>query len=177
MKNFSTRLIATERTWGDLVLDDNTRSQIAALETWLHQPAQDGNGYRALFYGPPGAGKTFTANLLGKSTGKEVYKVDLSTVVSKYVGKTEKHLDALFEKAADKGWILFFDEADALFDKRTNVKDAHDRYANQEVAYLLQRMEEYKGLIILAASKKDNMDDAFLRRFNAIIPFPVPPKK
>jgi SpoVK/Ycf46/Vps4 family AAA+-type ATPase len=131
-------------------------------------------GYRALFYGPPGTGKTLTATLLGKYTGREVFRVDLSTVVSKYIGETEKNLANLFEKAQHKDWILFFDEADALFGKRTNVKSAHDRYANQEVSYLLQRIEDFPGLVILASNFKANMDDAFLRRFNAIIKFPFP---
>jgi SpoVK/Ycf46/Vps4 family AAA+-type ATPase len=131
-------------------------------------------GYRALFYGPPGTGKTLTATLLGKYTGRKVFCVDLSTVVSKYIGETEKNLANLFDKARSKQWILFFDEADALFGKRTNVKDAHDRYANQEVSYLLQRVEEFDGLVILASNFKANMDEAFLRRFNAIIRFPFP---
>ncbi|MFC1879734.1 ATP-binding protein [Chloroflexota bacterium] len=92
-------------------------------------------GYRVLFHGPPGTGKTLTATLLGKHTGRKVFRIDLSTVVSKYIGETEKNLAGLFDKARSKNWILFFDEADALFGKRTNVKDAHDRYANQEVSY------------------------------------------
>ncbi|WP_260607570.1 ATP-binding protein [Chitinophaga polysaccharea] len=124
--------------------------------------------------GPPGTGKTFTASLLGKYTGRDVYKIDLSMVVSKYIGETEKNLETLFAKAADKGWIIFFDEADALFGKRTNVRDAHDKYANQEVSYLLQRIEDFNGLVILATNMKNNIDDAFIRRFNAIIQFQVP---
>jgi SpoVK/Ycf46/Vps4 family AAA+-type ATPase len=127
-----------------------------------------------LFYGPPGTGKTFTAGLLGRYTGKEVYKIDLSMIVSKYIGETEKNLELLFSRAEDKGWILFFDEADALFGKRTNVRDAHDKYANQEVSYLLQRIEDYNGLIILATNMKNNIDDAFIRRFNAILKFSFP---
>jgi SpoVK/Ycf46/Vps4 family AAA+-type ATPase len=131
-------------------------------------------GYRALFHGPPGTGKTMTATLLGKATGREVYRVDLSTVVSKYIGETEKNLAALFDRAHNRDWILFFDEADALFGKRTSVKDAHDRYANQEVSYLLQRVEEFNGLAILASNFRANIDEAFVRRFNAIIRFPFP---
>lgn len=103
-----------------------------------------------------------------------VFRVDLSTVVSKYVGETEKNLASLFDKAKDRDWILFFDEADALFGKRTSVKESHDRYANQEVSYLLQKLEEFEGLIILASNFKSNMDEAFLRRFNAIIHFSFP---
>ncbi|MBK8195839.1 MAG: ATP-binding protein, partial [Lewinellaceae bacterium] len=105
---------------------------------------------------------------------KDVYRIDLSTVVSKYIGETEKNLSSLFERAEDKNWILFFDEADALFGKRTNVRDAHDKYANQEVSYLLQRIEEFGGLVILASNMKSNIDDAFMRRFNAIIKFSMP---
>jgi SpoVK/Ycf46/Vps4 family AAA+-type ATPase len=98
-------------------------------------------------------------------------------VVSKYIGETEKNLELLFARAEDKGWILFFDEADALFGKRTNVRDAHDKYANQEVSYLLQRIEDFNGLIILATNMKSNIDDAFMRRFNAILRFPFPDAK
>lgn len=131
-------------------------------------------GYRALLYGPSGTGKTFTAGLLGKEVGKDVYKIDLSMIVSKYIGETEKNLELLFTRAEDKGWILFFDEADALFGKRTNVRDAHDKYANQEVSYLLQRIEDYNGMVILATNMKNNIDDAFIRRFNAILKFSLP---
>ena len=112
--------------------------------------------------------------LLGKHTGKDVFRVDLSRVVSKYIGETEKNLSRLFDKAENKNWILFFDEADALFSKRTDVRDAHDKYANQEVAYLLQRIEGYNGLVILASNQRANIDDAFVRRLQAIIPFPMP---
>ena len=131
-------------------------------------------GYRALFHGPPGTGKTLTATLLGKYTGRPVFRVDLSRVVSKYIGETEKNLARLFDKAEHKDWILFFDEADALFGKRTEVRDAHDKYANQEVAYLLQRIESYAGLVILATNQRGNVDDAFLRRFQASVNFPMP---
>jgi SpoVK/Ycf46/Vps4 family AAA+-type ATPase len=127
-----------------------------------------------LFHGSPGTGKTLTATLLGKYTGRKVFRIDLSTVVSKYIGETEKNLASLFDRAKNRQWILFFDEADALFGKRTSVKDSHDRYANQEVSYLLQRVEEFDGLIILASNLKANLDEAFLRRFNAIIRFPFP---
>lgn len=127
-----------------------------------------------MFHGPPGTGKTLTASLLGKYAGKDVYKVDLSMVVSKFIGETEKNLANLFAKAENKDWILFFDEADALFGKRTNVRDAHDKYANQEVAYLLQRVEDYNGLVILASNFKSNIDEAFVRRFQSIIHFPMP---
>ena len=131
-------------------------------------------GYRALFFGPPGTGKTLCANLLGKEFKKHVFRVDLSSLVSKYIGETEKNLARLFDEAEYKNWILFFDEADALFGKRTQVKDAHDRYANQEVSYLMQRIETFEGLVILASNLKTNIDEAFVRRFQSIIYFPYP---
>ena len=115
-----------------------------------------------------------TACLLGKSTGREVYKVDLSLVVSKYIGETEKNLARVFDQAQHKGWILFFDEADALFGKRSETKDAHDRYANQEVSFLLQRIETFDGIAILASNQRENIDEAFARRFESIIYFPMP---
>jgi SpoVK/Ycf46/Vps4 family AAA+-type ATPase len=115
-----------------------------------------------------------TACLLGKDTGRDVYRIDLSLVVSKYIGETEKNLSNIFDQAENKQWILFFDEADALFGKRTSVSDAHDRYANQEVSYLLQRIEDYAGLVLLASNQKENMDEAFTRRFDNIINFSLP---
>lgn len=164
-----------------LVIPDDLKKQILDLESWLKYRDQleerfDNlrKGYRTLFYGPPGTGKTFTAKILGNQLNKEVYKIDLSMVVSKYIGETEKNLELLFARAEDKDWILFFDEADALFGKRTNVRDAHDKYANQEVSYLLQRIEDYDGLVILATNMKNNIDDAFLRRFNSVLKFPFP---
>lgn len=182
--NFPAQQLTSEMEWEDLVLNDNIRTQLKELECWLKLQSQLGTkwdlhkkikpGYRVLFYGPPGTGKTLAVTLLGKTTEKLVFRIDLSKVVSKYIGETEKNLSALFDKAEHKDWILFFDEADALFGKRTNVSDAHDRYANQEVSYLLQRIEDFNGLVILASNFKSNMDEAFLRRFNAVIPFPFP---
>lgn len=182
--SFPAKLIETQLQWTDLVLGDDIMQQIKELEEWLKHNGilmkdwgMNGRfkkGYRVLFHGPPGTGKTLTASLLGKYTGREVYKVDLSMVVSKYIGETEKNLENLFAKAEAKNWILFFDEADALFGKRTGVRDAHDKYANQEVSYLLQRIEDFDGLVILASNMKNNIDDAFIRRFNAIIRFPLP---
>jgi SpoVK/Ycf46/Vps4 family AAA+-type ATPase len=131
-------------------------------------------GHRVLFWGPPGTGKTLTATLLGKATKRDVYRIDLSKVVSKYIGETEKNLANVFDQAENKDWILFFDEADALFGKRTNVSNAHDRYANQEVSYLLQRIEDFPGVVILASNMKGNLDEAFTRRFQAMIHFPMP---
>ena len=182
--DFPAEHIETSMDWDDLVLNPMTRAQIREIEHWVKHNDTLMNdwgmrkrvkpGYRALFYGPPGTGKTLTAMLLGKHTGKDVFRVDLSRVVSKYIGETEKNLSRLFDKAENKNWILFFDEADALFSKRTDVRDAHDKYANQEVAYLLQRIEGYNGLVILASNQRANIDDAFVRRLQAIIPFPMP---
>jgi len=156
---------------------DDIRSWVKNNNTLLYRYGMEDRvkkGYRALFYGPPGTGKTLTAGILANELNKPAYKIDISMVVSKYIGETEKNLELLFARAEDKGWILFFDEADALFGKRTDVGDAHDKYANQEVSYLLQRIEDYDGLIILATNKKNNIDDAFVRRFNAILRFPFP---
>jgi len=181
---FPAQLVETEMEWDDLVINAFTQKQIRELENWINYGEQLmyewgmkkklKMGYRVLFHGPPGTGKTLAATLLGKYTGKEVYRVDLSMVVSKFIGETEKNLSNLFSRAENKGWILFFDEADALFGKRTQVRDAHDKYANQEVAYLLQRVEGYDGLVILASNFMSNIDEAFVRRFQAIIHFPMP---
>lgn len=185
--DFPAKYITTDMEWEDLVLNDQVWDQIRDLELWLkhHKTLMDQwgmakklrRGYRVLFYGPPGTGKTLTATLLGKYTDLSVFKVDLSLIVSKYIGETEKNLSALFTKAENKNWILFFDEADALFGKRTEQKDAHDRHANQEVAYLLQRVEDYPGLVILASNFKSNIDQAFTRRFQSMIHFPMPKKE
>ena len=170
--------------WEDLVLNPKTAQPISDIKIWLHHNAtflkewgmekKIKPGFRALFYGPSGTGKTLTASLLGKQFQKDVYRIDLSQVVSKYIGETEKNLEKVFTKAENKNWILFFDEADALFGKRSNVQNAHDKYANQEVSYLLQRVEDFPGLIILASNFKSNIDSAFIRRFNSIIYFPMP---
>lgn len=169
--------------WQDLILPQTTERAIQDILHWIefHPKLSQWDmvrhikpGYRVLFYGPPGTGKTLTASLLGKHTGRDVYRIDLSRVVSKYIGETEKNLARLFDKAEHKDWILFFDEADALFGKRTEIRDAHDKYANQEIAYLLQRIESYNGLVILASNQKANIDDAFARRFHNIIHFPLP---
>ncbi|WP_299260763.1 ATP-binding protein [uncultured Aquimarina sp.] len=186
-KDFPAERIDTELDWDDLVLQSKTLQQIKETETWLNYNEivlNDWNmksrikpGYRILFSGPPGTGKTLTATLLGKFTGKDVYRIDLSMIVSKYIGETEKNLSKLFDKAKNKSWILFFDEADAIFGKRTNVRDAHDKYANQEVSYLLQRIEAHPGLVILASNFKNNIDTAFTRRFQSIIEFENPSYK
>ncbi|MFD2567826.1 ATP-binding protein [Pseudotenacibaculum haliotis] len=183
-QNFPASLIETNLDWDDLILKPKTMDEIKEIEVWLQHNQtllNDWNmkgiikpGYRVMFYGAPGTGKTLTASLLGKYTNKDVYRIDLSMVVSKYIGETEKNLSSLFDKAINKDWILFFDEADSIFGKRTNVRDAHDKYANQEVSYLLQRIEAHPGLVILASNLKNNIDTAFTRRFQSIIEFEIP---
>lgn len=182
--NFPAQRIETQLSWDDLVLHPGTRSQIEEIGTWIEHGETLLNdwdmarkirpGFRSLFYGPPGTGKTMTACLLAKATGRDVYKIDLSLVVSKFIGETEKNLAKVFDQAQHKGWILFFDEADALFGKRSETKDAHDRYANQEVSFLLQRIETFDGVVILASNFRENLDEAFTRRFESIIYFPIP---
>ena len=182
--SFPARQVTTDLDWEDLILDTEVLAQIKEIELWIRHSETVLNhfglhkklrpGYRCLLHGPPGTGKTLTASLLGKATNREVYKVDLAMVVSKYIGETEKNLSKVFDKAESKGWILFFDEAEALFGKRTETRDAHDRYANQEVAYLLQRVESYDGIIILASNMPANLDEAFARRFESIIHIPMP---
>jgi hypothetical protein len=184
---FPAQLIQTQLEWKDLILNEATFLQLKDLENWIrhgHTLLYEWNlkdrikpGYKVLFYGPPGTGKTLAATLLGKYTGKDVYKIDLSMVVSKFIGETEKNLSNLFSVAENRDWILFFDEADAMFGKRTNVRDAHDKYANQEVSYLLQRVETYSGMVILASNFRDNIDEAFVRRFQSIIYFSKPRKE
>lgn len=185
--DFPAKLLTTKMQWKDLMLHPYTFDMLSDLKHWLNHSDKlfaDENfsgkikpGYRALFYGPPGTGKTLTASLLGKEFDKEVYRIDLSMVVSKYIGETEKNLNKVFDKAVNKNWILFFDEADALFSKRTGVQSSNDKYANQEVSYLLQRVEDYPGMLILASNIKHNIDNAFLRRFNSVIHFPKPDAK
>ena len=181
---FPAQRLDTALDWQDVVLAPRTLAEIRDLENWVrhgdalmnqwHMRHKLRPGCRALFFGPPGTGKTLTATVLGKATGRPVYKVDLSMVVSKYIGETEKNLAGLFDRAQHQEWILFFDEADALFGKRTQVRDAHDRYANQEVSFLLQRIETHNGLVILASNLANHVDEAFARRFEHVIHFPMP---
>lgn len=182
--SFPAQKITTNMDWDDIVLDEIVMEQVQEINTWL----QHGNtlmdewglfkkikpGYRALFYGPPGTGKTLTATLIGKASGRDVYKVDLSMVISKYIGETEKNLSKIFDIAQYKDWILFFDEADALFGKRTGAETSNDRHANQQTAYLLQRIEDFPGVIILASNLRGNMDEAFTRRFQTVVHFVIP---
>jgi hypothetical protein len=181
---FPAQQLVSGLEWRDLVLHPGTLQQLEELQTFLDHgdtlrhdwgmAARLRPGFRALFHGPPGTGKTLSAALLGRRTGREVHRVDLSLLVSKYIGETEKNLARVFAHAEQRHWILFFDEADALFGKRTETKDAHDRYANQEIAYLLQRIESFQGVVILASNLRQNLDDAFLRRFEAVVYFPAP---
>ncbi len=181
---FPAQEVTTYMEWSDLIVNDTVHAQINQIKLWIkHQNTllEDWGmrkhtlpGYRSLFYGPSGTGKTLTASLLGKEFNRPVYRIDLSQVVSKYIGETEKNLEKIFNLAEHKEWILLFDEADALFGKRTSTKSSNDRYANQEVSYLLQRVERFNGLVILTSNLKHNIDDAFLRRFNSIIKFSKP---
>lgn len=181
---FPAKLIASKLSWDDLVLSPDVMEEIDHLNTWLihhqaiiHQWGLEKSikpGYRSLFFGPPGTGKTLTATLIGANVGVDVYRIDLSMVVSKYIGETEKNLANVFDQAQNKNWILFFDEADALFGKRTQASSSNDRHANQEVSYLLQRVEDFPGVVILASNIKANIDEAFARRFQSIIHFPLP---
>jgi SpoVK/Ycf46/Vps4 family AAA+-type ATPase len=182
--SFPAQTLTTKQTWKELILEKELMEQIKEIKIWieygdkvLSQWGLDSRmkpGYKCLFYGPSGTGKTFTTLLLGKDTGRTVFRVDLSMVVSKYIGETEKNLSRIFDAAERMNVILFFDEADALFGKRTQVKDAHDRYANLETSYLLQRIEDFNGLVILASNLKSNIDDAFARRFQTVIHFTIP---
>ncbi len=181
---FPARLIETRLSWEDLVLPSSTLEQLEEIRHWLHHGdtlleewgmrQKLRPGFTSLFYGPPGTGKTLSACLLGRHCGCDVYKIDLSMIVSKYIGETEKNLGRIFDMAEHRNWILFFDEADALFGKRTHVESSHDRYANQEISFLLQRIEEFNGVVILASNIKTNIDDAFIRRFHSVVYFPMP---
>lgn len=171
------RRITTSKKLDDLTLKDQV-TMVKEIRKWSAGSKSNVGttgrlkpGYRILFHGPTGAGKKKLAAIIGNEMNKPVYRVDLAMIVSKYIGETEKNLEQLFARAEEKDLILFFDEADALFGKRTGVKDAHDKYANQEVAYLLKKMEEHNGIVILATNMKSNIDQAFIRRFNSILHF------
>lgn len=181
---FPAKRITTELNWDDMVLDYQVTTELEEINTWISSGQiimKDWGlsrilkaGYRSLFYGPPGTGKTLAATLLGKKNNMDVYRIDLSMIVSKYIGETEKNLARVFDLAENRNWILFFDEADALFGKRTSTNTSNDRHANQEVAYLLQRIEDFPGMIILATNLRSNIDEAFSRRFQSVIYFPMP---
>ncbi|HYU31535.1 MAG TPA: ATP-binding protein [Thermoanaerobaculia bacterium] len=173
-------------TWDDLVLPEPQRQILAQIAVHVRRRARvyddwgfaarssRGLGVSALFSGPSGTGKTMAAEVLAGELGLDLFRIDLSSVVSKYIGETEKNLRKVFDAAEEGGAILLFDEADALFGKRSEVKDSHDRYANIEVGYLLQRMEAYRGLAILTTNLKDSLDPAFLRRLRFVVQFPFP---
>jgi SpoVK/Ycf46/Vps4 family AAA+-type ATPase len=178
--------IEVRSAWNEIVLPPpqlamlrevaaHVRQRAKVYETWgFAQKCARGLGISALFSGASGTGKTLAAEVLANELRLDLYRIDLSQVVSKYIGETEKNLRRVFDAAEEGGAILLFDEADALFGRRSEVKDSHDRYANIEVSYLLQRMEAYRGLAILTTNKKDALDPAFLRRLRFIIHFPFP---
>ncbi|MFD3486833.1 ATP-binding protein [Streptomyces sp. NPDC058665] len=180
------RRIEPTVTWDDLVLPAGTRAQLRELTArarhrdqvlgeWGMRPGGGrGRGVSALFAGDSGTGKTMSAEVIAADLGLDLYTVDLATVIDKYVGETEKNLERIFTEAAGVNGVLLFDEADAIFGKRSDVKDAHDRYANVESAYLLQRMESFDGLAILATNLRANLDDAFTRRLDLVVDFPLP---
>lgn len=180
------RRIEPAVTWADLVLPDTALAELTELAArarhreqvlrgWRMRPGGGrGRGVTALFAGDSGTGKTLSAEVIAADLGLDLYAVDLATVVDKYVGETEKNLERIFDQAAGVNGVLLFDEADALFGKRSEVRDAHDRYANIESAYLLQRMEAFDGLAVLATNLRANLDDAFTRRLDAVVDFPLP---
>jgi hypothetical protein len=180
------RRIEPRHGWNDLILPALQREQLTALcsqarhgsivyGSWaFDRKLSLGRGLNALFSGPPGTGKTMAAEVIAAELGVDILKIDLSQIASKYIGETEKNLRQLFDQAASTNAILFFDEADALLGKRSEVKDAHDRYANTQTAYLLQKMEEYAGITVLSTNLRQNMDEAFTRRMRFIVDFPFP---
>jgi SpoVK/Ycf46/Vps4 family AAA+-type ATPase len=180
------RKIACRAGWEDLILPEAQLSQLRDICGQVRQRARVfgdwgfdrklsyGKGLSVLFSGPPGTGKTLAAEVISRELELDCYKIDLSGLVSKYIGETEKNLSRVFQEAETSNAILFFDEADALFGKRTEISDAHDRYANIETSFLLQKMEEYEGIVILATNLRDNMDEAFTRRIRFIVEFPFP---
>jgi hypothetical protein len=176
-------------TWDDIVLPPDKMRQLRSIAAWMQfrrrvhedwgfgQKLSRGKGLNVLFTGPSGTGKTMAAEILAHELSLDLLQIDLSSVVSKYIGETEKNLSAIFREAEQSQSLLFFDEADSLFGKRTEVKDAHDRYANIEVNYLLQRVEQYEGVVVLATNLQRNLDDAFLRRIKEVVDFPFPDDK
>jgi AAA+ superfamily predicted ATPase len=180
------RKITPHHAWEDIVLPEDRTRQLREIcncmkyrsvvfDQWgFDRKLSLGKGLNMLFAGPSGTGKTMAAEIMAGELGLDVYKIDLSTVVSKYIGETEKNLARIFAEAETSNAILFFDEADALFGKRTEVRDSHDRYANIEINYLLQKMEEHEGVVILATNFRKNMDDAFVRRMHFTVEFPLP---
>jgi SpoVK/Ycf46/Vps4 family AAA+-type ATPase len=175
--DLSEKLTITRRIMKDGDLPEKQRRVLHEIAVHVQQVAggpSHRRGTVVLFYGSHSTGQTLAAQTLAGELGLDLYRVDLSEVVSKYIGETEKNLQRVFEAAEEAGAILLFDEADALFGKRTKVKDSHDRYANVEINYLLQKLESYGGLTILTTNTKESIDTAFLRRIGFIIEFPLP---
>ena len=182
--DFPGERIKTQIKPEDLVVPDQVIDELRIIETWVRHSEDVQRessfskylqpGYRCLFWGPTGTGKVLAAGLLANSLDKEAYRIDLSIVVSKWIGETEKNLSVIFEDGERNGWILFFDEADALFASRSAASSSNDRYANQQVSYLLQRMESYPGLVILATNLRTNLDDALMRRIQSFVHFATP---
>jgi len=180
------RLIRSGAGWDDLILPEPQKLVLREIAFQVRQRVRVNGtrgsagktsrrfGISALFKGVSGTGKTLAAEVLANELHLDLYRIDLSQVVTKYIGETEKNLRRLFDAAEEGGAILFFDEADALFGKRSEVNDSHDRYANIEINYLLRRMEDYKGLAILTCNRKEDIDSAFLRRIRFIVEFPFP---
>lgn len=181
---FPAKLLKTNSSWDDLILPENTLEDLNEIVSWHYNEGKIRNdwgyhkivkpGFRTVFFGPSGTGKSLTAAVLGQKLGIDVYRIDITKIVSKYIGETVKNLESLFKQAENKNWILFFDEAESLFGRRTTGGSVNDKYANQEVGYLLQRIEDYPGIVIIATNLKSQMDDAFLRRFQNYIHFPQP---
>jgi SpoVK/Ycf46/Vps4 family AAA+-type ATPase len=171
-KSFPARELATELTWQDVPSHDRISPQLEEMRREIRlRHGGDGKGYQVLFSGPPGTGKTLTAVLLSKDNGRRLIYIDLPNLISKYIGETEKNLTKLLDRAAEENWLLFFDEADALFGKRSSVKHAHDRYANQEVSYLLKRMETFDDVVIFASNSSPDRKHALAHYFDKIICF------
>jgi len=178
--------VETSAAWADLVLPEAQTATLRQIAVHARQAAlvhgewgfadryTRGLGLSALFSGASGTGKTMAAGVLARDLDRDLYQIDLATVVSKYIGETEKHLRKIFDAAERSGAILLFDEADALFGKRSQVRDSHDRYANLEVSYLLQRMESYRGIAILTTNMQNALDPAFQRRLRFVVQFPFP---
>jgi AAA+ superfamily predicted ATPase len=178
--------IAPRYGWEDIVLPEDKLIQLREIcshvthryrvfgDWGFDRKLSHGKGLSVLFAGPSGTGKTMAAEIMAQALQVDLYKIDLSGVISKYIGETEKNLAKIFQEAESSNAILFFDEADAVFGKRTKISDAHDRYANIETSYLLQKIEEYEGVVILATNLRENMDDAFTRRMRFIVEFPFP---
>lgn len=181
---FPASLVKTNMEWSDLVVSKELIKEIRDIELWLEYEQRlfgemglgrkIKEGYKVVFYGPSGTGKTLVAGLIGKKYDRDVYRIDLSQLSSKYIGETEKNIDNLFKQARNKNWILFFDEGESLFGKRSQTGQSNERYGNQQVGFLLQRMEDHPGVVILATNLKSSIDEAFSRRFQKMIYFEAP---